>query len=86
MLGDAVWLCVQGEPYSLLQTELRRRFAGTPIIVASLGFSWSLGYLPAEHIYGKALYQRNIAVVAPGSLERGIAGLSERIEGLLAQP
>src|SRR5690606_20431917 len=38
-MGDAVWLCVQGEPYSLLQTELRRRFPNTPIVVASIGFA-----------------------------------------------
>ena len=83
VLGDAIWLSVQGEPYSLLQTELRRRFADTPIIVASLGFSWSGGYIPAEGVYGKDLYQQNIAVVAPGSLERGIDRIAERIEALI---
>jgi len=80
-----VWLSVQGEPYSLLQTELRRRFVGRPIIIASLAFSWSIGYLPVEQMYGKDLYQQNIAVVAPGSLERGIAALTARIEALLAE-
>jgi hypothetical protein len=82
-VGDAVWVCVQGEPYSALQVELRRRFPHVSVIVASLGFSWSVGYLPTESSYGQDLYQQNIAVVAPGALERGIEAIAERIATLL---
>lgn len=85
-MGDAVWLCVQGEPYSLLQTELRKRFPQIPIIVASLGFSWGVAYLPPADKYGLGLYQENIAIVAPGSLETAIDTLAQRIEALLGEP
>ncbi|HVW03093.1 MAG TPA: hypothetical protein VHB77_22220, partial [Planctomycetaceae bacterium] len=82
-MGDAVWLCIQGEPYSLLQTALRAQFPGTPIMVASIGYSWSVAYLPPRGSYGKGLYQESVAVAAPGSLEHTIDVLSDRIEALL---
>ena len=85
VIGDGVWVCVQGEPYSVLQTELRRRFPQVSVIVASLSFSWSVGYLPNKSSYGRDLYQQNIAVVAPGALERGIEALAERIASLLVE-
>ncbi len=85
-IGDAVWVCVQGEPYSLLQTKLRERFPGRPLIVASIGFSWGVAYLPPADKYGLGLYQENIAVVAQGSLETAIDVLGGRIEELLRGP
>ena len=39
-IGDVFWLGVQGEFYSVLQTELRRRFAGAAIVVATLAADW----------------------------------------------
>ena len=45
-MGDAFWLGVQGESYSLLQTDLRRRFPGTPIVVVSIAADWGASYLP----------------------------------------
>lgn len=84
-MGDAVWVCVQGEPYSLLQTALRERFPNLPIVVASLGFSWGVAYLPPADKYGLGLYQENIAIVAPGSLETAVETLAQRIETILSK-
>jgi hypothetical protein len=70
---------VQGESYSLLQTELRRRFSGTPIIVASIAADWGASYLPPSQVYGLGVYQESIAVVAAGSLEQLIESVATRI-------
>ena len=78
-IGDAFWLGVQGESYSLLQTELRQRFPGTPIIVASIAADWGASYLPPAKIYGTGIYQESIAVVAAGSLEQLIESIATRI-------
>jgi hypothetical protein len=78
-MGDAFWLGVQGESYSLLQTELRRRFPGTPIVVASIAADWGASYLPPAKIYGTGIYQESIAVVAAGSLEQLIESIASRI-------
>lgn len=78
-MGDAFWLGVQGESYSLLQTELRRRFPGTPIVVASISNNWGASYLPTRETYGKGIYQESIAVVASGSLEQLIDAVTKRI-------
>jgi len=78
-MGDAFWVGVQGESYSLLQTELRRRFPGTPIVVASIAADWGASYLPMRNIYGTGIYQESIAVVAAGSLEQLIESVARRI-------
>jgi hypothetical protein len=78
-MGDAFWLGVQGESYSLLQTELRRRFPGTPIVVASVAADWGASYLPPTTIYGTGIYQESIAVVAAGSLEQLTESVARRI-------
>jgi hypothetical protein len=80
-MGDAFWLGVQGESYSLLQTELRRRFPGTPIVVASIAADWGASYLPPAKTYGTGIYQESIAVVAAGSLEQLIESIATRIAG-----
>jgi hypothetical protein len=78
-VGDAFWLGAQGESYSLLQTELRRRFPGTPIIVASVAADWGASYLPPAPVYGTGIYQESIAVVAAGSLEQLIESVAGQI-------
>ena len=83
MWGDAIWVLVQGEPYCYLQTQLRQAFPSHPIVVGSLAYDWSLGYLPTRDCYGRDLYQQNIAVVAPGSLEQGVDQLVRQIDSLL---
>ena len=83
-IGDALWLAVEGEPYSLLQTALRERFPSTPMIIMGLGGGWRPGYLPTRETYGKGIYQESIAVLAAGCLERLIDVLTERVETLLS--
>lgn len=83
-IGDAAWVALQGEPYSLFQTELRSRFPDVPVVVASVGFSWGVAYLPPKESYGKGIYQETVAVVAPGSLETAIDAVAEHIKSLFA--
>ncbi len=78
-IGDAFWLGVQGESYSLLQTELRRRFPDKVIVVASIAADWGASYLPPRELYGTGIYQESIAVVAAGSLEQLIESIAEKI-------
>src|SRR5262249_48617910 len=78
-MGDAFWVATQGESYSLLQTELRRRFPGTPIIVASIAADWGASYLPPASNYGIGTYQESIAVVAAGGLEQLIESVVQRM-------
>jgi hypothetical protein len=79
-MGDAFWLGVQGEFYSVFQTELRRRFPDAPIVVATLAADWGASYLPSRETYGKGIYQESIAVVAPGGLEQVLESVAKRIE------
>jgi hypothetical protein len=83
--GDALWLAVEGEPYSLLQRRLRERFPGVPIVVAVLANGSRVSYLPPEDRYGKDIYQESIAVLAPGSLERLIEEIGGRMARLMGK-
>lgn len=78
-LGDALWLFVPGEHYQLLQTALREKFPGHPIIVVTLTGGWLPGYLPTTSTYGKGIYQESIALVAPGCLETLVEEIAGRI-------
>ena len=84
-MGDAFWLGVQGEFYSVFQTELRRRFPGAPIVIATLAADWGASYLPSRETYGKGIYQETIAVVAPGGLEQVMESVAKRIEHSLQE-
>jgi len=83
--GDAFWLGVQGEFYSVFQTELRRRFPAAPIVVATIAADWGASYLPSRETYGKGIYQESIAVVAPGGLEQVLESVAKRIEESLKE-
>lgn len=78
-MGDAIWIGVQGESYSLLQTELRRRFPDKVILVASIAADWGASYLPPNELYDSGIYQESIAIVAAGSLEKLIEAIAHRI-------
>ncbi|HMC63423.1 MAG TPA: hypothetical protein VKI65_00635, partial [Gemmataceae bacterium] len=78
-MGDAFWLAVEGEHYQLLQSSLRARFPGVPIVVMTLANGSRVAYLPRADTYGKGLYQESIAILAPGSLERVIDVVGEQI-------
>ena len=82
-LGDALLVAVGNEPYSVFQTELRRRFAGTPVFVLGVT-NKTLGYLCPEETYGTGLYQEQQSPFAPGCLEQAIevaAGALEEVRG-----
>ena len=83
-LGEALWVFVPGEHYQVLQTALRRRFPGRPVIVATLTAGWQPGYIPTADTYGRGIYQSDIAVVAAGSAERIIEEVGNRIAALIA--
>ncbi len=68
--GDAFWIAVEGEPYHFLQSELMRRFPRRPLIAITLGNGTNCSYLPTREAYSKTqLYQPEVALTAPGSLE-----------------
>jgi hypothetical protein len=78
-LGGAVWLFVPGEHYQILQTSLRARFPGRPIVVVTLTGGWLPGYVPTAAAYGKGIYQESIALVAPGCAEALVEEIASRI-------
>jgi len=82
-MGDALWLALEGEHYSLLQRALRQRFAGVPIMVVTLANGARPTYLPTADVYGKGIYQESIAVLAPGCLEQLIDAVGEQVQAWL---
>jgi len=79
-----LWLAVEAEHYQLLQRTLRERFAGVPIVVATLANGARCTYLPTIDAYHKGIYQESIAVLAPGSLEQLIDAIGRQIDAWLS--
>jgi hypothetical protein len=79
-MGDAVWLAVEAELYNYFQRALRQRFAGIPIMLATLTNGSRPSYLPTGDVYGKGIYQESIAVLAPGCLEKLLQEIGEQIQ------
>jgi hypothetical protein len=77
--GDAFWVTVGGEPYNLLQTELRRRFPDQTILVSPIAGEHGAAYLLAADSYGKGLYQEEPSILAKGCLELLIESISQQI-------
>ena len=67
-IGDAFLLTVPAEPYSMLQSELRARFADRPIFI-SVVTNGTLAYLLPRDLYRKNLYQDWVSFPGPGGLE-----------------
>ena len=82
-LGDAFWVTCGGEPYSLLQTELRGRFPDKAIVVCPVSGNPGVAYLLPRDRYGKGLYQEEPSILAPGCLEKAIDSIAEQITALL---
>jgi hypothetical protein len=82
-MGDGFWIGVGGEPYNLLQTELRRRFPDHPVVVTVLAGELSIAYLLPAGRYGKGLYQEEPSILAPGCLETLIDAIAARMTDLL---
>ena len=70
-LGEALLVAVGNEPYSVFQAELRRRFAGSPVLVL-MTTNGGVGYLPPRETYGSGRYQEQQSPYAPGCLEQSI--------------
>ena len=69
-------------PYNLLQRELRRRFPHAALFIATVSDDWQPGYFPERSVYGLGIYQEEIALVAPGSLELLIERIASELEAL----
>jgi len=82
-LGDALWITCGGEPYSLLQTELRRRFPDETIFVSPLSGDMHVAYLLPRDRYGLGLYQEEPSILAPGCLEALIDAIAEKIQTVI---
>ena len=82
-LGDAIWITTGGEPYSVIQTELRQRFPQHPIIFSPLAGDFQVAYLLPADRYGKGLYQEEPSILASGCLEILIEAVAERVQALL---
>jgi len=79
-----LWVVATGELYQVLQIELRRRFPQFAVFVATIADDWQPGYLPEAAIYGRGIYQEQIAVVAAGSLETVIQQVGAALQQLSA--
>ena len=82
-IEGAVWVILQGELYSILQTSLRERFPKTPLIIATIASHWGASYLPPRELYDTGIYQESIAITEAGSLETVIETIGNKIETLL---
>ena len=79
-MGDGVWVTTGGEPYSVIQAELRRRFPESAVMFSPLVGLMNVAYLLPEGLYGKGLYQEEPSILAPGCLEALIEAVAERIK------
>ena len=80
-LGGALLVAIPNEPYSVLQVELRRRFAGTPLLVLGVT-NQTMGYLSPAETYGTGLYQEQQSPFAPGCLEQTIEAAAGALNAL----
>ena len=80
-LGEALLVAVPNEPYTLFQTELRRRFEGTPVLVL-MTTNGGVGYLPPRETYGQGRYQEQQSPFAPGCLEEAIEAAADALASL----
>jgi hypothetical protein len=81
-IGDSIWVFIEGEIYNKLQTELRKRFPEFVVIVVTLCGSWLVGYIPPSDLYGKGIYQEQVSLLAPGSLEKLLNAIEYEISKL----
>ncbi|MFM9069652.1 MAG: hypothetical protein ACKOU6_09935 [Planctomycetota bacterium] len=82
-LGDAIWVAVPGELYSIFQLQLRASFPERKMIIATLAQGWGPSYIPPQQTYGTGIYPESIAVLAKGSLEKIIHHVQNVIERIL---
>lgn len=83
LLGDILWVVLEGEHYNVLQRTLRERFPNWSIIVATLANGSRCWYLPDKASYGKGLYQEDASILARGSLETLTEAIAELAQSLI---
>ena len=81
-MGDALWITCAAEPYSLLASELRRRFPGRPVLITPVAGTPQLAYLLPRDRYGLGLYQEEPSCLAPGCLEAVLEAMTGAVEEL----
>lgn len=81
-IGDAVLVGCCCEAYSVLQRELRRRFADRSIICMNL-INGSIGYLPPADLYDSDVYPVWQTPFDRGSLELTIESMTQAIHDVL---
>jgi hypothetical protein len=82
--GDAAFVAVPEEPYSVLQEELRRRFPGIPLFVLCIT-NGAIGYLCPREAYGENRYQEVQSPYAAGCLEVTIEALADGVASLFGE-
>lgn len=82
-MGNAIWVTCGGEPYQLIQTELRKKFPEFAILFSPLVGIMNIAYLLPRGSYGKGLYQEEVSLLAPGSLEILTEAISDKIEEII---
>ena len=80
-LGEALLVATGNEPYSVFQAELRRRVAGTPLLVL-MTTNGGVGYLPPRETFGTGRYQEQQSPYAPGCLEQSIEAAAAALDDL----
>jgi len=81
-IDDAVWITCSAEPFSLLATELRRRFPSKTIFISPVAGDPQLAYLLTRDLYDRGLYQEEVSSLAPGCLEAVLEAMTEAVEKL----
>lgn len=84
LLGDVVWVVLEGEHYNVLQRTIRAAFPGTGVVVATLANGSRCWYLPDAESYGKGLYQEDASILAKGSLETLTETIIEEVSAILS--
>ena len=82
-LGEAFWITCGGEPYSILQVELRRRFPDYPMLISPVAGNLEIAYLLPEDRYGKGLYQEEPSILGKGCLEGLTTAIREQVENMI---
>jgi hypothetical protein len=80
--GDAYWVAIEGEPYHWLQQHLQQIFPELTIIVIAIANGARCSYLPTRADYDKPLYQVDVALLAPGCLEKIAASIVEEVRSM----
>ena len=81
-MGDAIWVTCGGEPYNVIQQELRRRFPDIALLFTPIASEMQVAYLLPKDRYGKGLYQEEPSILAAGCLEILAETITAQIQAL----